>query len=295
MDTNKLEQILRWVNSPFLHIGQTPVTLGGVASAVVVVMVAFFVSAFVQKVLLVPVKQKLKLTSGMTYALSRFLHYGIVFLGVMMASQCVGLNFGSLAVVFGFLSVGIGFGLQNVTSNFISGLILLLEQPISVGDFISVEGRMGRVAQINMRSSVIETPDNISIIVPNSRLIENHVINWSHTNPEVRIHNTIGVAYGSNVELVKKSLLEAADTVPGILKRPEARVRLISFGDSALEFDLLSWTNDPENQFHLQSELNYKIEAVFRRETIEIPFPQQDVHLQVSPALDLLKNNGTVS
>lgn len=292
MDSGTLEKISRLINSPFLHIGQTPVTLGGVASAIFVVMAAFFISAIVQRVFLKQVKQRFNLTSGMSYALSRFLHYGVVFLGVMLASQCVGLNFGSLAVMFGFLSVGIGFGLQNVTSNFIAGLILLLEQPISVGDFINVEGQIGKVVQINMRSSVIQTLDNISIIIPNSKFIENHVINWSHTDPQVRVHCPVGVAYGSDVELVRKTLLESAESSDGILKTPAPEVRFLKFGDSSLDFELLVWTDKPERQFLLRSQLNYLIDAAFRKADIKIPFPQRDLHLQLSPAIDLLAAKG---
>ena len=295
MQAGTFEQLLHWLNNPFLHIGQTPLTLGGILSALFVVGAAFMLSAVTQRIFLEGVTRKFNLSSGLTYAMRRLLHYIIVFLGIMLGAQCVGLNLGSLAVVFGFLSVGIGFGLQNVTSNFIAGLILLLEQPISVGDFISVEGQIGKVVQINMRSSVIQTLDNISIIIPNSKFIENHVVNWSHTDPIIRSHCPVGVAYGSDITAVRTALLQAAEEVDGILKSPAPEVRFQQFGDSSLNFELLAWTSNPEKQFLLKSQINCAIDAAFRKADIKIPFPQRDLHLQMSPAVDLLAAKGRPS
>lgn len=281
-----LEQVIKWINMPLVHFGTTPVTLGGLGGAIVVFLTALVMSRIVQNIFSARLAEKFKLSPGISYAILRFIHYGIVILGVVLASQIVGLNLGSLAVIFGFLSVGIGFGLQNVTSNFIAGLILLLERPISVGDFVNVEGQIGKVLHINMRSTIIMTLDNITIIVPNSKFIENHVVNWSIEDPKVRIHCPVGVAYGSDIAKVKQALSEVADSHPDVLKHPEPEVRFLSFGNSSLDFDLLVWTDNPQKQFLLQSQINYKIDEAFRRADIRIPFPQRDLHIQPSQALE---------
>lgn len=291
MDQNNIyEEILRWINIPIIHIGQAPLTLGGMASAAVVFMFFLFLSGFLQKILTNRFAAKWKLDSGMSYALSRIVHYSMIVIGAIMASQCIGLNLGSLAVLFGFLSVGIGFGLQNVTSNFIAGLILLLERPINVNDRISIEGQVGKVLQINMRTTIIETGDNVAIIVPNSKFIESSVVNWSYGNPRVRVHVPVGVAYGSDTARVKKILLDIAAKNPLALSDPAPEVLFMQFGESSLDFELLVWVPDPTQQIPVRNDINFAIDAAFREAGIEIPFPQRDLHLRTvsSESLQLL-------
>jgi len=288
MDTSFLEQSLKWVNTPLFYIGQTPVTLGGVGSAILVFTGSFFVSAFLRRLIGNRLVERFKLPSGMDYAIKRTLHYLVVLLGLVLATQCVGLNLGSFAIIFGFLGVGIGFGFQNVTSNFISGLIILLERPISVRDFVKVEDQVGTVEQISMRSTLIRTQDNVSIVVPNSKFVENPVTNWSHGDPRIRIHCPVGVAYGSDIPKVKATLLNVATSYSGALKEPKPEVRFLEFGNSSLDFDLLVWINEPRKQFGIRSDINYAIDAAFREAAIQIPFPQRDVHLQLTPAIEKL-------
>jgi len=271
---------IEFTRIPIVLIGQTNVTLGGVFSAILVLLSAFFISALVQRTLTNSMTKKLNLSTGMSYALRRILHYIIVFFGAILAAQCIGLNLGSLAVVFGFLSVGIGFGLQNITSNFISGLILLIERPVSVGDFVSVENQMGRVKNINMRSTTISTRDNVSIIVPNSKFIEDSVINWSYGDTRIRLHCPVGVAYGSDIAQVREALIKIAKGNSEVLKKPAPEVRFIEFADSSLNLELLVWTDEPKKQKRLHSEINYAIDQVFRDEGIKIPFPQIDINFQ---------------
>lgn len=284
-ETNVYGQILKWMNMPLIHIGETPLTLGGIAGSFFIVLAALFISAIIQRVITRNASARWKLNPGMTYALTRIIHYCILIAGAVLAAQCVGLNLGSFAVIFGFLSVGIGFGLQNVTSNFIAGLILLLERPINVGDMISVEGQAGVVIQINMRSTVIETFDRISIIVPNSKFIEGSVINWSHGDTTVRVHCPVGVAYGSDTAKVREVLLRVARENENVLKNPEPSVQFIKFGDSSLDFELLIWLSRPDIQKTVVSEINFAIDAAFREADIQIPFPQRDLHLKASPAV----------
>lgn len=280
------KDFINFMNIPIVFIGQAPLTLGGIFSAVLVTLGAFFISALVQRALTNKMTKKLNLSTGMAYALKRILHYIIVFFGVILAAQCVGLNLGSLAVVFGFLSVGIGFGLQNITSNFISGLILLIERPVSAGDFVSVENQMGRVKNINMRSTTILTIDNISIIVPNSKFIENPVTNWSYGDTRIRLHCPVGVAYGSDITKVREVLLKVAQDNPDVLKNPAPDVRFIAFADSSLNLELWVWTDEPEKQFMLHSNINFAIDQAFRDAGIKIPFPQRDINLQMTPAVE---------
>jgi len=281
-----LEAIRNFIIAPIFFIGQNPVTLGGVASAFLVVLAAFFISGVVQRSVVTRLQGKLKIEAGMLYALGRILHYAIIVMGVILASQCVGLNLGSLAVLFGFLSVGIGFGLQNVTSNFISGIIVLLERPISVGDMVHVEGKTGIVADIRIRSTVINTGDGVSIIVPNSKFIEGQVINYHYGDPKVCIRNTVGVAYGSDVRKVKDILIRTALSHPDVLKKPEPDVLFKAFGASSLDFSVGAWLPRPEIQSRVQSDLNFAIEEAFRKEGISIPFPQAEVLLHLSPAIE---------
>ncbi|MCA9408251.1 MAG: mechanosensitive ion channel [Candidatus Omnitrophica bacterium] len=281
-----LETILKWINTPLIHIGETPVTLSGTFASLGIILLTLLISKIFRRTITSQLQKKLTLAPGVTYAIERFIHYGFLVLGVIIAFQTMGLQLGSLAVIFGFLSVGIGFGLQNVASNFISGLILLIERPVSVGDLISVNGDIGRVLHVKMRSTVVMTLDNVAVIVPNSHLIENQVINWSIEDTRVRIHCPVGVEYGSDIAKVRKTLLDVAVAHTDVLKLPEPEVRFLEFGDSSLNFDLLVWIRDPRRQDVIKSEINYKIDAAFRKENITIPFPQRDLNLKMTPALE---------
>jgi small-conductance mechanosensitive channel len=196
--------------------------------------------------------------------------------------QSIGLNLTSLAVVFGLLSVGIGFGLQNVAANFVSGLIILFERPIKIGDRITIGDVWGDVVNISLRATLIRTVDNIAIIVPNSEFISSQVINWSHGDPKVRVHIPVGVAYGSDVPLVTKSLLEVAKNHPEVMDDPPPRVWFTEFGNSSLNFELLAWTLDPKRRPDVLSDLNRGIDEIFRKNKVEIPFPQRDLHVRSS-------------
>ncbi len=226
--------------------------------------------------------------------LSVLIHYSLLFLGTMVLLQTWGIDLSSLAILASVLGVGIGFGVQNITNNFISGFIITLESPIQLGDFINVGDLVGTVENIGARSTEIRTLDQVTIIVPNSRFLESEVINWSHGNPVSRLHVPVSVAYGSDLGQVKMALLEAIRRHPEVLLRPAPEVWFQGFGDSALDFEIMVWTGDPRKQFRVRSDLNYEIEASLRRYDIEIPFPQRDLHLR-SPQLDelihMLKGN----
>jgi small-conductance mechanosensitive channel len=216
--------------------------------------------------------------------LSRYL---LTFVCALVVLQVWGIDVRSLALAASVLGVGIGFGLQNIANNFVSGLVISLERPVQPGDFVRVGDLMGTVERIGARSTEIRTVDSISILVPNSRLLDSEVVNWSHGDPLHRLHVPVGVAYGTDTATVRTALLEAVRNHPIVLNDPRPRVELRGFGDSSLNFELLVWSRDPRSQFRLQSDLNWRIEHSLRRHGIEIPYPQRDLHLR-SPQIERL-------
>jgi small-conductance mechanosensitive channel len=218
--------------------------------------------------------------------------YAIIFLGTIVVLQLWGLDLSSLTIFASVLGVGIGLGLQGIAKEFISGLVLIFERPIKVGDFVNVGELMGTVERISVRSTEIRTLDEVSIIVPNSRFLEEEVVNWTHHSSVSRLKVPVTVAYGSDLTAVRGALIDAAKEHPDVLAEPAPRVFFKGFGDSSLNFDLLIWTAEPQKQFRLKSDLYFRIEAILRHRNIEIPFPQQDLHvrsgslpLEISPQL----------
>ncbi|HET8864699.1 MAG TPA: mechanosensitive ion channel domain-containing protein [Gracilimonas sp.] len=218
--------------------------------------------------------------SGLQYTLSRMSQYILVVIGIFISFQFLGINMTGLAVIFGFLSVGIGFGLQNITSNFISGLIVLFERPISVGDRVSVSDIEGDIQEINIRSTTVKTLDNISIIVPNSEFVTKNVINFSHGDTTYRLGIDVGVSYSSDLDKVLKALNEVAEESEHVLENPKHDVHLRSFGDSSWDMKLLAWIPDVKKRYQVQNELNQAIVRKFAEFDIEIPFPQRDLHVR---------------
>ncbi|MBI9076527.1 MAG: mechanosensitive ion channel [Desulfatibacillum sp.] len=220
---------------------------------------------------------------GFQESLTTLAVYLIWAFGILFALSLLGVSGTSLAVVFGALGIGLGFGLQAIFNNFMSGLILLFERPIQVGDILEINGTWGEVRKINVRSTVVQTYDNASLIIPNSELISNQVTNWSFKDPKLRRNIYVGVAYGSNVALVRETLQEVADKHPKVYKRPRPDVLFTDFGDSALMFRLRFWSH--VDYFLLtESELRMEIDRLFRERSINIPFPQRDLHFKTVPS-----------
>ncbi|HEY9806861.1 MAG TPA: mechanosensitive ion channel domain-containing protein, partial [Candidatus Obscuribacterales bacterium] len=216
--------------------------------------------------------------------------YTLIFIGSIVLLQIWGLDITSLAIVASALGVGIGFGFQDIAKNFGSGVVLLFERPVQVGDFVEVGEYQGTIERIGARSTIIRTLDQISIIVPNSRLLEGEVKNWTYHNSIVRLHLPVHVAYHSDPNAVRSALLEVTKAHRGILTVPPPQVVFKGFGEHSLDFELLVWTAEPTKQFFLKSELYFRIEAILRQRQIEIPLPQRDIHirsgsLELSPQL----------
>lgn len=217
---------------------------------------------------------------GAQEAIAVVAKYSLIFIGTVVVLQIWGINLSSLALIASALGVGIGLGLQNIAKDFVSGLIMVFERPVQVGDFVDSGQFMGTIERIGARSTEIRTLDHVSIIVPNSRFLEQEVINWSHRNPVSRLRLPVGVSYSSHPPNVRDALLEACENNPHILHSPSPQVFFTGFGDSALEFELVVWIAQPSKQIYIKSELFFAIEAALRRHQIEIPFPQRDLHIR---------------
>jgi len=277
---DSLNLILKIINFPLFNLNQTPITLGSILVFFgVIVGFALFGRIVIKKWLTVTFL-KLKIEEGTSYNLTRIAYYFLLFIGVLVAFQFVGINLSSLVVVFGFLSVGIGFGLQNLTSNFISGLIILFERPIRVGDRITIGDQEGDVIEINIRSTTIRSRSNISIIVPNSEFISSRVINWSHIDKKVRINIDVGVSYSSDLDKVLEALYLIAKSSNEVMTTPEPDVLFLGFGDSSWNLCLQVWISDPKRHPNVRSDINCDIVRMFKEKNIEIPFPQRDVHFK---------------
>lgn len=263
-------------------------TLARLFYAFVIVFGVFVLSKYVQWMLREQVLRAFQIAPHTQFILLRFLHFGLIILGVLISLSAIGVSFTSLAIIFGGLSIGIGFGLQNIASNLISGFILIFERPIKIGDLVEIMdvNVFGRVSSINLRSTVIVSLDEKEIIVPNSQLITESVHNLTHANNLFRLRIQVGVSYSSDVELVRKVILEAAEEHLGVIKEPIPNmsnvtppfVRFTAFGNSSLDFELLAWIPDSFQRFDIASDLHFIIWHKFKENNITIAFPQLDVH-----------------
>ena len=257
------------------------VTIGSILLLLILFASVIIIERIVQKQLIRRFLSRTKLQPSLQFGLSRIIGYTLIAVGFYVAFQLVGVDLSSLAIIAASLGVGIGFGLQNIINNLVSGIIILAERPISIGDRIEVAGVAGRVTKIQLRSTTVVTNDNITMIVPNADFISNTVTNWSHGDPKVRIRVPVGVAYGSDLKLLQRLLLEAAAEHPKALRDPSPVVLFTEFGDNSLNFELGVWTQEmTAAPIHFTSEMNFIIEQKLRENDIEIPFPQRDLHVR---------------
>ena len=221
------------------------------------------------------------LDRSLQYAISQIASNVVLVVGIFVVLQNTGIHLEALTVFAGAVGVGIGFGLQNITSNFISGLVILAERPITIGDLVEVGGVTGQVQKIRARSTVLVTSDNITTIIPNQKFIDSPVTNWTYGDPKVRFRIPVGVAYGSDVEKVRATLIEAAAEDPHTLDDPAPSVFFVEFGSSSLNFELVAWSDEMSHRpRRYQSDLNFAIDKKFREAGIEIPFPQRDLNIR---------------
>jgi len=267
-------------------VGDAPVTGGDILRILLIMIVAMFLSRLIRHAIRRVGLSESSGTQASLYTVSRLTHYVIIILALFIALSSIGLNFGNLALVAGALSVGIGFGLQSIVNNFVSGLIILFEHSLRVGDYIELDtGLTGTVKAINVRSTLINTNDNIDIVVPNSEFVTTRLTNWTLGERTLRVRIPFGVAYGSDKELVKQAALEAAEEVPYTLSNTKTRetdVRLVEFGDNSLDFLLLVWVNrqGARRPTKTRSAYLWALESKLSEYGIQIPFPQRDLHLR---------------
>ena len=269
------------LNYSFFQIGESHITLLNIFSLVVLTGALFWVSNRLKNLLVERVLGKTHLDIGARVAIGTITRYVLLLIGFLVILQTVGINLTTLNVLAGAVGIGVGFGLQNVASNFISGLIILFERPIKIGDRIEVGTVDGKVVGIGARSTIVRTNDNITIIVPNSKFISENVVNWSFEESVVRFRVPIGVAYESDIKLVKKILMQIAAENKDVLDEPKPAVRLMKFGDNSIDLQLWVWTSEKlQRKSVLISDLNFRIWEQFRAYDIEIPFPQTDLHIR---------------
>lgn len=266
---------------PLFRLGPTTFEVGSLVKLAVLLALVFTLEFYLRRFFVLRVLRRSRLEASVQFAVAKIIRYAFLVLGAYVSLHMVGVDLSSLAFVAGALGVGLGFGLQNIVSNFVSGLIILMERPIALGDRIEINHVSGRVTEINLRSTTVITSDNISIIVPNSDLITHTVVNWSHGDPRVRIRLSIGVAYQTDIEKLRRLLLEVAARNPDLLADPAPELLLVGFGDSTLNFELAVWsTAAVDKPLRLKSDIYYALEKTLRENQIEMPFPQRDLHIR---------------
>jgi small-conductance mechanosensitive channel len=258
-----------------------PISLLQIFLLIGLLMLVFWISSRTKRFLFNRFLVDSGLDRSLQYAIAQITANAVLVIGILVVLQNTGIHLEALTVFAGAIGVGVGFGLQNITSNFISGLVILAERPIALGDRVEVAGVTGQVQQIRARSTVIVTNDNIATIVPNQKFIDSLVINWTYGDPKVRFRIPVGVAYGTDVERLRQTLVEAAEEVPQTLRDPAPSVFFVGFGDSALNFELVAWSNEmTDRPQRYRSDLNFAIEKKLREAGIEIPFPQREIRIR---------------
>ena len=280
----RLWDILQW---PIIETADTRITTWAILSFVVLVVGLLWFARRVQRWLAEGPLLRLRMSESARYSVGALVRYLILLIGLLIILQTVGIDLTTFTVLAGAIGIGVGFGLQNIVSNFIAGLIIMFERPVKIGDRIVVGGVEGNVVNIGARSTTVLDNDNIAVIVPNSKFITDDVINWKYNNNEVRFRIPVSVAYGSDARQVEKLLLEVADREPDVLKLPPPVVRFLEFGDNGLLFELRAWSSSlVDRKGKLISQLNFSIYERFNEEGIVFPFPQRDIHLR-SGVLDV--------
>jgi small-conductance mechanosensitive channel len=248
---------------------------------IALLIAVFWISSRTKRFLFNRFLAKSGLDRSLQYAIAQIVSNIVLIVGIFIVLDNAGIHLGALTVFAGAVGVGVGFGLQNIASNFISGLVILAERPITVGDRVEVAGIAGQVQHIRARSTVIVTNDNITMIVPNTKFIDSPVTNWTYGDPRVRFRLPVGVAYSSDVKKVREALLAAASENANTLKDPAPSVFLEKFGENSIDFELVVWSSEMSYRpRRYRSDLNFAMEQKLSEAGIEIAFPQRDLHIR---------------
>jgi small-conductance mechanosensitive channel len=266
-----------------LTTGAIRLSVGDVLAFVLTIYAAFLVSSLVRFVLAEDVFPRLQLRPGLPYALSSLLKYAIVFVGFILALAAVGVNLDRITLLGGAFGIGVGFGLQNIVNNFVSGLIVLFERPVRVGDAVQIGDVHGEVRRIGIRSTTVRAWEGAEVIVPNSMLVAERVTNWTPAEPRRRLDIPVNVAYGTAPDKVLKVLTEVAHGHPDVAQTPAPQPLFLGFGDSALQFRLQVWTERLDRHVAIRSELGIAVYAALREAGMSIPFPQHEIRVHHEP------------
>ena len=276
-----IERIYAVWNAELFHVGNTAFTLSSLVIILFSLFLLFYLTGKLRKLMIKRIFPKYGLDPATGISIATLTRYILIVIGLLIIFQTSGIDLSALGILFGALGIGIGFGLQNVTSNFISGLIILFEKPVKIGDRIEVDDIVGNIVKISARSTTIINNDNIAVVVPNSDFINGKVINWSLNDRNVRFNFPVGVSYNEDPQKVKAILLDVAKNNSGVLKNPPPDVLFSDYGDSSLDFILRVWTFEySDKPMVLKSQLYYAIFEKFKEHGVEIPFPQRDIHFK---------------
>jgi len=293
-----LEYLVQIFTSPLFDVGGTQFSLASISSIIALIIAVIFASIIFSEL----ARRTLlsRLNRGLQEVIAVSLQYISIIFGVIIVLQGAGINLSSLTVVAGVLGIGIGLGLQNLASNFFSGLILLFEQTVKVGDYIELGQLKGTIEKITIRSTIVRTEDDVFVIVPNQKFMENDTINWSYGGKTCRIHVPITVDYSTDLLDLTEALFAAARSEPRVLSEPAPDVWFDSFGESGLNFQLLIWIDEPDDNEVIRSSLNFRIAHELKLRKIKVPFAQRDIWIRNLQDLSRFntsesKNNGKAS
>lgn len=281
------------LTSPVVSLGESTYSVVDLLILAGLFFVLLAVAGIVTNLLRSRVLRLTSVSRGIQESIAAIVNYTLIFIGTVILLQVWGLDLSSLAILASVLGVGIGFGLQGIAKEFVSGLVVTFERPIQIGDFVEIGEFMGTVERMNARSIRLRTLNDTEVIVPNSRFLDTEVINWSHHTPVSRLVLPVRVAYGSTLNTVRSTLVESVKDHPDVLHQPAPKVWFQGFGEDFLDFQLLVWISEPRKQFQIRSDLYFRIETLLRHRNIQVPLPQRSVHfrsgslpLELSPQLE---------
>jgi len=275
------EQAMEVVNFPLVVLGPVSISFSLILKVLILGFILFFGVSQFTSFIETRILKKIGLDPNLSFAVMRFFKFFVIGIGFLVALDTLGVNLSTLAIFGGALGIGLGFGLQNITSNLVSGIILLFDRSIKQGDVITVGDSYGWVVKLGARYIVVRTRDGVERLIPNANIISTEITNWSHSDLAVRLKIKVGVSYKSDPFRVRELLLLVAETNPRVLKYPECRVLFVDFGESSLDFELRVWINDPQEGIEsVRSALRFEIWKIFKENAIEIPFPQRDLYIK---------------
>jgi len=281
--SESLPKAITMLFTPSFYIGEQQISVSLIIVTIASLYGTFFASKIIPKVLLDEKVNKRIIERGVRQSIAHLLQYLIVLIGILVSFTMMGFDLSKMTLLMGAFGVGIGFGLQSIVNNFVSGLILLFERPLREGDTIAVGDDIAQIKKIGLRATIVQTFENADVIIPNAELISNQVTNWTLNTRQVRVSINVGVAYGSNIEKVSKILLQCGKQHKSVVKSPTPQVIFINLGESSLDFELRVWIPDADERIHVKSDIYHDVISKFSEENITIPLPQRELRFHPQP------------